>query len=81
MSNQFHKWPTVREKYGRAINAMPPFPSKQLNDDRSSTTPSIQGSATQVKRYLQFIDVNAYLIISRMLNPIPNVYRKLRNGC
>jgi len=43
-SNQFHKWPDIRETYGRAIIAMPPFPSGQLNDYASSTTPSIHAS-------------------------------------
>jgi len=43
-SNQFHKWPNIRQTYGCAMDAMPPFPSEQLNDDRSSTIPSIHCS-------------------------------------
>jgi len=48
-SNQFHKWPNIRETYGSALIAMPPFPSGQLDDYTSSTTPSIHASglATQ----------------------------------
>ena len=60
-SNQFHKWPNIRQAYGCAIDAMPPFPSEQLNDDKNSTTPSIYGSVTQVNHCPEFlIDVNAY---------------------
>ena len=49
-SNQFHKWPNIRETYVCDINVMPPLPSEQreLNDHKSSTTSSIQGSVTQV---------------------------------
>ena len=82
-SNQFHIWRNIREKYGRYINAMPHFPSEQLdlNDHRSSTTPFIPGSVTQVSRYPEFlIDVIAYELISRILCPRPNVCHKPRNG-
>ena len=49
-SNLFHIWPNIKETYGFDIDAMPPFPSEQLelNDHRISTTPSIHGSDTQV---------------------------------
>ena len=49
-SNLFHIWPNIKETYVCDINAMLPFPSEQreLNDHRSSTTPSIPGSVTQV---------------------------------
>jgi hypothetical protein len=81
-SNQFHKWPNIRRTYRCAIDAMPPFPSEQLNDHRSSTTPSICGSVTQVNHYPEFlVDVNAYQLISRMLSPSPNVCHKPRNEC
>ena len=64
-SNQFHKWPDIRETYGSAIFAMPLFPSGQTNDYTSSTTPSIHASlsdlVTQVNLYLElFIDAIAY---------------------
>ena len=47
-SNQFHKWPNIRQSYSYAIDAMP---LDQLNDYRSSTTstPSIHGLVTQVR--------------------------------
>ena len=51
-SNQFHIWPNIRQTYRYAIDAIPLFPSEQLNDHRSSTTPSIHGSVTQVNLYL-----------------------------
>ena len=58
-SNQFHKWPNIRQTYDRAIDAMPPFPLEQPNDHRSSTTPSIHGSVTQVNHYPEFlVDAN-----------------------
>ena len=62
-SNQFHKWPDIRETYGSAIISMPLFPSGQLNDYTSSTTPSIHASGlvTQVSLYPKFfIDANGY---------------------
>ena len=79
-SNQFHKWLDIRETYGSAMDAMPPSSSEQLND-RSSTIPSIHGSVTQVNYYPEFIDVNAYHLISRMLNPIPSECHMPRNDC
>jgi len=47
--NQFEKWPDISEKYGRAVIAMPSFPSEQLelSNYSSSTTPSNIGSDTQ----------------------------------
>ena len=83
-SNQFHKWPNIRQTYGRVIDAMPPFPSEQLelDDHISSTTPSVHSSVTQVNHYHQFlIDINAYQIISRMLSSRPNMCQKPRNEC
>jgi hypothetical protein len=53
-SNQFHKWPNIKQAYGCAIDAMPSFPPEQLNGDRNSTTPSIHGSVTQVSHYPEF---------------------------
>ena len=83
-SNIFHKWPDIRQTYGCAINAMPHFPSEQPehNDHKSSTTPSIHGSVTQVSHYLKFlIDLNADELISRMLNLSPNECQKPHNEC
>ena len=64
-SNLFHIWPNIKETYVCDINAMPPFPSEQLehelNDHRSPTTSSIHGSVTQVSHLPKFlIGVNAY---------------------
>ena len=51
-SNQIHKGPNdIRQTYGCAVNAMPPFPSEQLNNHKSSTTPPFHGSVTQVNHY------------------------------
>ena len=49
-SNLFHIWPNIKETYGCDIDAMPPFPSEQLelDDHGISTTPSIHGLDTQV---------------------------------
>jgi hypothetical protein len=78
-SNQFHKWPNIRQTYGCAINAMP---SEQLNDYRSSTTPPIQSSVIQVNLYPEFlIGINTNQLISRMLSLSPNACHKPRNKC
>ena len=61
--NHFDKWLNIRQTYGCAIDAMPPFPSEQFNDHKSPTTPSssMRGSVTQVNHYPEFLnDVNAY---------------------
>ena len=81
-SNQFHKGLNIKQRYGCAIDAMPPFPLEQLNDHRSLITPSIHGSVTQVNYYPEFlIDVDAYHLISRMLSPSPNMCHKPCNKC
>ena len=80
-SNQFHKWPDVIETYGCAFDAMPPFPSQQLNGGRSPTTLSVHGSVSQVNYYPEFfIDINAYQLIPRMLSPSSIMYHKPRSG-
>ena len=57
-SNQFHRWPNIRQTYGCAIDAMP---SEPHNDHRGSTTPSVHGSVTQVNCYPELlIVINAY---------------------
>ena len=83
-SNRFHIWPDIKETYGSAIISMPLFPSGQLNDYTSSTTPSIHANVfmTEVNLYPKYlIDANAYQLLSRMLSPIPNMCHKPRNEC
>ena len=54
-SNRFHKWPDIRETYGSAIDAMPPFPLEQLSDHGNLTTSSIHVSVTQVSHYPELL--------------------------
>jgi hypothetical protein len=62
-SDQFHKWPNIKQTYTSAIDVLPPFPPEQHNDHNSMTIPSVNGSISKVGRYLlSFLSKKSLLI-------------------